>query len=175
MSDLAEKTVESQVIYQGKILSLRLDDVILPNGKNSKREVVEHAGAVTVVAVTNDQKVLMVRQYRYPVGEVLLELPAGGLNKGEAPLRCAMRELKEETGWEAADWQELTSFYTTPGFTNEKMYLFLAKNLTYIGQDLDEDEFIQVVSVPLDATPNMILRGEIRDAKSIVGILLSKF
>ena len=153
---------------------MRLDDVILPNGKSSKREVVEHAGAVTVVAITNDQKVLLVKQYRYPVGEVLLELPAGGLNQGEAPLKCAKRELKEETGWEATDWEELPTFYTTPGFTNEKMYLFLAKNLTYTGQNLDEDEFIQVVSVPLDETLNMIQRGEIRDAKSIVGILLAK-
>ena len=174
MSDLAEKTVESKVVYQGKVLSLRLDDVTLPNGKSSKREVVEHAGAVTVVAVTNEQKVLLVKQYRYPVGEVLLELPAGGLNQGEAPLKCAKRELKEETGWEATDWEELPTFYTTPGFTNEKMYLFLAKNLTYTGQNLDEDEFIQVVSVPLDETLNMIQRGEIRDAKSIVGILLAK-
>ena len=174
MSDLAEKTVESKVIYQGKVLSLRLDDVTLPNGKSSKREVVEHAGAVTVVAVTNEQKVLLVKQYRYSVGEVLLELPAGGLNHGEAPLKCAKRELKEETGWEATDWEELPTFYTTPGFTNEKMYLFLAKNLTYTGQNLDEDEFIQVVSVPLDETLNMIQRGEIRDAKSIVGILLAK-
>ena len=176
MSDLAEKTVESKVVYQGKILSLRLDDVILPNGKSSKREVVEHAGAVAVVAVTNDQKVLLVKQYRYPVGEVLLELPAGGLNQGEAPLKCAKRELKEETGWEATDWEELPAFYSTPGFTNEKMYLFLAKNLTYTGQqDLDEDEFIQVISVPLDEILNMIHQGKIRDAKSIVGILLAKF
>jgi len=174
LSELAEKTVESKVVYQGKVLSLRLDDVTLPNGKSSKREVVEHAGAVTVVAVTNEQKVLLVKQYRYPVGEVLLELPAGGLNQGEAPLKCAKRELKEETGWEATDWEELPTFYTTPGFTNEKMYLFLAKNLTYTGQNLDEDEFIQVVSVPLDETLNMIQRGEIRDAKSIVGILLAK-
>ncbi|ACV62551.1 NUDIX hydrolase [Desulfofarcimen acetoxidans DSM 771] len=174
MSDLAEKTLESKVVYQGKVLSLRLDEVALPNGSTSKREVVEHAGAVTVIAITNDQKVLLVRQFRYSVGEVMLELPAGGLKRGEEPLICAKRELKEETGWEAEEWRELPSFFTTPGFTNEKMYLFLARNLTYTGQDLDEDEFIQVISVPLQNTLDMVRRGEIRDAKSIVGILLAE-
>nr|WP_066635522.1 NUDIX hydrolase [Desulfolucanica intricata] len=174
MSDLIEKTIDSKVIYQGKILNLRLDTVTLPNGNTGAREIVEHSGAVAIVAITDDQKVVLVKQYRHPVGEVLLELPAGKLESGENPLQCARRELKEETGWEAAEWIELTTFYTSPGFSNEKMYLYLAKNLSYTGQKLDEDEFVQVILMTLDDAVQRVLSGEIHDSKSIAGILAAK-
>ena len=172
--DFTEKKVSSETVYKGKILNLRVDDVELPNGKITKREVVEHAGAVAVVPVNEKNELLLVRQYRYPVGKVLLEVPAGKLEKGEDPEACAVRELAEETGCRAKDMKLLFSFYSTPGFSNEKMYVYLARGLTYLGEHPDEDEFIEASPVPLQAALDLIDRGEICDAKSIIGILAVK-
>lgn len=168
---LEEKKVSSETIYNGKILNLRVDKVELPNGNIASREVVEHAGAVAVVALNEKGRLLMVRQFRYPVGEILLEIPAGKLEKGEEPGLCASRELIEETGYEAGLMKPLVSFFSTPGFSDEILHVYLAGSLKFRGVSPDEDEFIQVEEVTLERAREMIFSGEIRDAKSIVGIM----
>ncbi|AQS59282.1 NUDIX hydrolase [Desulforamulus ferrireducens] len=175
MQNLEEKTLSSRRVYEGKILNLRVDQVLLPNGKEGSREVVEFSQAVAVVALTDDDKVLLVSQYRYPVGEVLREIPAGKMDPQESPEVCALRELKEETGYAAASLVKLNEFYTTPGFTNELMHVFLAQNLTKGEQSPDEDEFVQVESVSLQEAIEMIFAGKIRDAKSIAGLLAAHY
>lgn len=171
---LMEKTVSSEMVYKGSILNLRVDEVELPNGKTVKREVVEHRGAVAVVPLDDKNQLLMVRQYRYPVGKALLEVPAGKLEEGEDPMVCAARELAEETGCEARELKQLFGFYSTPGFTTEKLYVFLARGLKCLDSHPDEDEFIEISRVPLERALEMIDSGEICDAKSIIGILAAK-
>jgi len=172
--DLKEKRISSEIIYKGKIINLRVDDVELPNGKPAKREVVEYAGAVAVVPINEKNEVLMVRQYRYSVDKLLLEVPAGKIEEGEDPQASAVRELAEETGYRAREMKLLFSFYSTPGFTNEKMHVYLARGLTYKGVNPDEDEFIEVSPIPLQTALGMIDSGEICDAKSIIGVLAAK-
>lgn len=166
-----EKTINSEIIYRGKILNLKVDNVELPGGRQARREVVEHAGAVAVVAVDEEENVFLVKQYRYPVQEELLEIPAGMIEPGENPLQCAQRELEEETGIKALSWQFLFGFYSTPGFCDERLHIYLARDLQFVRQRLEADESIQVFKLPLGKAPEMIERGEIRDAKSIAGLL----
>lgn len=172
--DLTEKTLSSQMIHRGKIVNLRVDSVELPNGKIGTREVVEHAGAVAVVPITENGEIIMVRQYRYPVEEILWEIPAGKLDQGETPEHCVRRELLEETGAIAANIYKIFSFYSSPGFSNEVLHIYGAENLTYQEQKLDEDEFVEVERVPLERAVQMINEGRIKDAKTIVGILAIK-
>ncbi|HHY40320.1 MAG TPA: NUDIX hydrolase, partial [Syntrophaceticus sp.] len=146
---LKEKLVSSQEIFQGRIIKVQLDTVELPNGKIAKREVVKHPGAVVILPLTNEGEVVMVRQYRHATGEILLELPAGKRDGGEEPLECARRELEEETGYTAEQWQVICSFYTSPGFCDELLYLILAKGLVKGEACPDEGEFIDVVTIPL--------------------------
>lgn len=174
MSKLLETKLSSEMVYRGKILNLRVDTVQLPGGEESKREVVEYVGAVAIVALTKDKEVLMVRQYRYPVQEELLEIPAGKLEPGENPLECAQRELLEETGARAKIWRELYGFYSTPGFSTEKMYVFLAMDLSFEDQQLDDDEFVELEKMSLNSAIELIRNGQIKDAKSIVGLLAVK-
>ncbi|MBM7854158.1 ADP-ribose pyrophosphatase [Desulfohalotomaculum tongense] len=174
MMKLTEKTISSQMLHRGKVVSLRIDSVELPNGKIAAREVVEHSGAVAVVPIDNNGEVLMVRQYRHPVGKILLEIPAGKLDPGEAPDDCVRRELLEETGMVAGKLSKLFSCYSTPGFSNEILHVYLAENLTYQGQQLDKDEFLKVEKVPLSKAVEMISAGEIEDAKTIAGLLAVK-
>ncbi|MFZ5592338.1 MAG: NUDIX domain-containing protein [Bacillota bacterium] len=171
MRELQEKTISSRTVYQGKIFNVRQDQVELPGGKTASREVVEYSGAVAVVPLTGDGKVVMVRQYRYAVQEVLLEIPAGKCNPREDALDCAVRELSEETGLQAGRWDRLCTFYTTPGFTTEKLTVFLARELTFGQAHPDEDELVQVEVVPLEEALRMIEQGQIKDGKSIVGLL----
>lgn len=171
--DHTEKKVASRYVYRGKILNVRVDTVILPNGREGTREVVEYAGAVTIIPLTDTGEVIMVRQHRYPVGRTLLEIPAGKLEEGEDPLACARRELQEETGYEADRWEKLLTFYSTPGFTSEKMHLFLATGLRPGRQAPDADEFVEVVRVPFREALAKVRSGEICDAKSIVGLLVA--
>jgi len=169
--DLTEKRLESRYVYRGKILNMRVDTVELPGGGRGTREVVEYAGAVAVVALDSDGQVLLVRQYRYPVGRTLLEIPAGKLEPGEDPETSALRELREETGFSARRLDRLLRFFSTPGFTSEEMHLFLATDLDPGEPAPDEDECVEVVRVPLVEARAMVDRGEICDAKSIIGIL----
>ncbi|NLK52085.1 MAG: NUDIX hydrolase [Syntrophomonadaceae bacterium] len=171
---LAEMTLNSKQIYAGKIINLRVDEVRLPNGQPAAREIVEHPGAVTVAALTDREELIMVRQFRQPVKKILLELPAGKLDPGEEPLVCAQRELREETGMQAGRYELVSRYYTTPGFSDEIMYLFRATELQETEQSLDEDEFIEVLRVPLTEARQMINTGEIEDAKTIIGILAAQ-
>lgn len=171
---MQEKKLDSKIIYHGKILELNLDTVQLSNGKQAKREVVIHPGAVAIIAFNADNKILLIRQFRYPVGEILWEIPAGKLDKGEDPEQCAKRELIEETGYRAEEWQYLATFFTTPGFSNEVMYLYLAKDLYDDKASPDDDEFIEVVPTSIDDALEKINLGEIKDAKTLLGILMAE-
>ncbi|MHB1042591.1 MAG: NUDIX hydrolase [Eubacteriales bacterium] len=148
-----------------------MDTVENPGGRTGTREVVEYNGAVAVVPLNENRELLMVRQYRYAVKKELLEIPAGKIEPGEDPAACARRELLEETGYKAADLTPVLHFFSTPGFTTEEMHIFVAVGLTPGEQDLDDDEFIDVVVVPFEKALEMIRSGEICDAKSIAGIL----
>ncbi len=174
MMDLKETLICSKKIFQGKIITVRQDLVLLENGKEACRDVVNHPGAVAVVAITNDDKVVLVRQYRHPISQALLEIPAGKLEPGECPDDCARRELQEETGSIAAELQQLTSIYTTPGFCNEIIHIYLATKLTKTVQCLDEDEFLNIEYYTANEVHQMISDGRIHDAKSIVGLLMAK-
>ncbi|HZK17824.1 MAG TPA: NUDIX hydrolase [Clostridia bacterium] len=174
MSSMFEKTLLRHTVFLGKILKLRVDDVELPNGHQSEREVVEHPGAVGVVALDKEGKLVLVRQYRYPVEDVLLEIPAGKIDDREEPLLCAKRELLEETGWEAENWEKIGDYYSSPGFTNERLHLYKADVTNYLGQQNDEDEHTEVVVVSVDEAVDMIRQFKIKDGKSIIGILTLK-
>ncbi len=167
-----ETQVSSRRIYTGRVVNLRVDRVRLPDGRQTEREVVEHRGAAVIVALTEARDVLLVRQFRYAAGEALLEIPAGTLEEGEDPLTCARRELREEVGAHAAHWELLTVLLPSPGVMTERMHLFLATEVTEGQAEGTADEFLTVERVPLAAAVDLVRRGEIRDAKSIAGILL---
>lgn len=166
-----EKTMTSETVFHGKIINVRRDDVLLPDGRTGIREVVGSVDAVAVVAVTENREVLMVRQYRYPTGQELLEIPAGKIEPGEQALGCAQRELEEETGYRAVNWRYLYRFYTSPGFCTEQIHLYLAYDLTAHNQNPDQDEFIEVIKVPLEEALQMAESNKICDAKTIIGLL----
>ena len=170
---LDEPSVESRVAYQGKIVNLRVDKVKLPQGTLGTREIVEHSECVCVVALDEGDNVVLVRQYRKPVEQFLLEIPAGGIEPGESPEDAVRRELQEETGYVAGQLLHLSSFWTTPGFCTELMHSYVATGLRAGSISQDEDENIQVEKVPLSDTRDLIRRGEIRDAKSIASLLLA--
>lgn len=169
--DTREVTVLKNTIYQGKILNLRVDVAGLPNGKEAPREFVEHNGGVTVAALTDDAKLIFVRQFRYPYMEEVLELPAGKLEKGEDPLEAGKRELREEAGVTAEQYINLGEFYPSPGYTNEVIYLYGARDLTQVEQELDEDEFLNVEYISLDKAVDMVLSNEIKDGKTQAAVL----
>lgn len=171
---IEEKTLKSERIYEGKIINLRVDTVELPHKKYSKREIVEHPGAVSILALTKDEKIILVRQFRKPVEEFLLEVPAGKIESNEDPGDCAFRELKEETGYIAANIKKILEFYTTPGFCNEVMHLYLARNLQEGIANPDEDEYIEAVYLSLEEAMDKIKNGEIKDSKTIVAIMAYK-
>ncbi|WP_461201768.1 NUDIX hydrolase [Anoxybacillus sp. TBDG-1] len=173
MDHLYEKTISKQRIFSGKVIDVYVEDVLLPNGETSKREVVKHPGAVAVLAITEENKIVLVRQYRKALERVLVEIPAGKLEKGEAPLETAKRELEEETGYVCENMEPLHSFYTSPGFADELVHIFLAKGLTKKSekQMLDDDEFVDVLEVTLEEALNMVKEGQIYDAKTIYAIL----
>jgi ADP-ribose pyrophosphatase len=166
-----EKTIKENLIYKGKIISFSCDDVKLPNGRTSTREVVKHPGGVGVVALTDDGNVLLVRQFRYPYKAEIFEIPAGKINSGEEPLECGKRELKEETGCTAANFQSLGRLLPSPGYTNEIIYMYLAKNLKQSEMQLDDDEFLSVVKMPLKTAVDKVMSGEIQDSKTQTALL----
>lgn len=169
--DLTEKTISSDIKFQGKIVTLRVDKALLPNGKEATREVVEHCSGVCVAAVTDENELLFVRQYRYPIGKLLLELPAGKNDLNEDPMACGIRELKEETGATAKEVSLLSSFYVSPGFCDEIIYVYEARGLSFGDSCPDEDEFLEVLRIPLEKAVQMVLDGEFEDAKTIAAIL----
>jgi len=171
--ELNETVTASKRIYEGRIVRLRVDDVLLPNGNTSKREVVEHGEAVAIVPMRDDKTVLMIRQFRLPAGKILLEIPAGGIEDGEEPTISAARELSEEIGMTPGRLIPLYSAYLAPGYTTEKIYGFLALDLTALPGKADEDEFVEVAPMSLDDALDAISTGEIEDAKTIAGLTLA--
>jgi ADP-ribose pyrophosphatase len=168
---MGEEIIRSEYLYRGHILKLRLDQTRLENKQIVQREIIEHTGAVAIVALDAKNNALMVRQYRSGASRELLEIPAGTIEEGEDPALCATRELKEETGYHALRWDNLGFFYSSPGFCTEKMYLYLARQLTLGAASPDADEILRAEIIPLDQLVAQIQRGEILDAKTIVGLL----
>lgn len=171
--ELIEKTKSSEYIYKGKILNLRKDDVVLPDGKDAKREVVEHSGGAGILCV-KDGKILLVKQFRYPYKEIIYEIPAGKLNKGESPEQTAKRELLEEGGIVSEKMTEIFKIYPSPGYTDEVIYIYFAEGLTQKESRLDEDEFLDSEWVDASTAERMVLSGEIKDAKTVIAVMWLK-
>ncbi|RKZ25381.1 hypothetical protein DRQ20_05270, partial [bacterium] len=164
-----ERCLETRKIYSGRVVALRIDRVMLPSGRKSIREVVEHRGAVAAIPVKGD-KIILIRQYRYPVDEVIYEIPAGTREKDETPDETMARELEEEIGYRAGKLTHLFTFYSTPGFTTEKISIYLAEELEPVERRPEHDENIEVVEVEKERIPEMIKNGEIRDGKTIAAL-----
>lgn len=167
-----EKLIKSDTIFKGKIINLRVDTVeVVQNGNITTRELVEHPGGVGIVAVTPENKVCLVKQYRRPFDEIIMEIPAGKLEWGEDHYACGVRELREETGYTAEQFVYLGEFYSTPGFCNEKIHLYLAMGLTAGEKDLDENEFVELYEYSFDELMDMVSENKIKDGKTVIGIL----
>lgn len=166
-----EKTLSSTYIYQGRVINLRQDRVNLPGGRETTREIVEHPGAVVILALTNEKKIVMIRQFRKPAEEVLWELPAGTIEPGEDLEKCARRELEEETGYYPRKVKKIITFFSTPGFCNERLTLFLVENLEKRNKNEEADEFIKVELIDLKEALRLVKENIIKDAKTIIGIL----
>ncbi|NLN49581.1 MAG: NUDIX hydrolase [Clostridiales bacterium] len=170
--DYFEKTLKSDTVYDGKILRLDVETVLLPNDNTATREIVRHPGAVAILPVTKDGEIYFVRQYRKALDMELLEVPAGKLEKDEVPYECAMRELQEEIGFAADKLTLLGSFYSSPGFSNEIIYVYKAEDLTPSQLTPDEDEFINVVKLDIKESLKMLNKGLIRDSKTAIALSL---
>ena len=170
---MSVKVHEITNIYNGKIFDVVLEKVTLPNGMTKDREVVRHPGAAAMVPLLDDGKVVLIKQYRHAVGEFLWEIPAGTLEPGEKAVECARRELVEETGYEASSLDKLAQILPAPGYTDEHIHIFLATGLRSVGQKLEDDEVLQAQPTPFDTALEMITKGEIQDAKTIAGLLLT--
>lgn len=168
MKKFEEKTIQSEVKYKGRIISLQIDDVELPNGKTSNREIVKHPGAVAVIAVTKDMKIILVEQYRKALERSIIEIPAGKIEIDEVPEITALRELEEETGYTTDKLQYIQSFATSPGFADEIIHLYFAENIEKLEQPvgLDEDEFVELLHVSLSEMEEMVKKQQIYDAKT---------
>ncbi len=172
--ELTEKTVSSKYIFEGHVVRLRYDEVELPDGSHANREIIEHNGGVAVAAITDNDEIILVKQYRHPYGEVILEIPAGKLEKGENPFECGKRELKEEAGAEAEHYQLLAIDYPSPGYCGETIHIYYAEKLTFGDRQLDEGEFLDVLFVPFEKAVEMVMSGEIKDSKTQIAILKIK-
>ncbi|MFA1821612.1 NUDIX hydrolase [Virgibacillus oceani] len=173
MRKFEEKTITTEKIYDGKIIDVQIDEVELSNGKKAKRELVSHPGAVAVIPITKDNKIVLVEQYRKPLEKSIIEIPAGKVEKGEQPELTALRELEEETGYTARELSFVTSFYTSPGFADELMQIFITDELEQLESPVekDEDEFIEVLELSLDEAKQLVEEKRIHDAKTNYAIL----
>lgn len=170
--ELREKTLKSDVVYKGKILDVLRKKVLLPDGREGAREVVKHSGAVAVVAVDKTGEIYLVEQFRSPMEKVMLEIPAGKLDPGEGPEEAALRELWEETGMKAGHLEKMSAFYSSPGYSDELIHLFLASDLTKAGRPRVPGEFLHIRTFEAGKLMEMIRRGEIEDGKTILGVSL---
>ncbi|MDD9880064.1 MAG: NUDIX hydrolase [Candidatus Marinimicrobia bacterium] len=171
MSSLKETKISSEQKFSGRLIDLYLDQVELPNGETTTREWIDHPGAVCLIPILPDGKICLIRQFRYGPGEEFIEIPAGKLDAGEAPLDCAYRELEEETGYRTNKLTFLTNIYPAIGFSNEKMWMYLAEDLVASTNNLDKDEFLELLPTPLDEALEWVWSGKITDVKTIIGIL----
>ena len=174
MSDLKEHKIDSTKVFSGKLIDLYLDNVRLPNGKKSTREWVDHPGAVCIVPILNNGDILLIRQFRYGPRKEFIEIPAGKLDKNEEPLKCGIRELEEETGYKSNKLTYLTNIHPAIGFSNEKMWMYLAEELELSEKKLDEDEFLELLPTPLNIALEWVFTGKITDVKTIIGIMWLK-
>ena len=176
MKKFEEKTIQTEMKFQGRIITLQVDDVQLPNGKAGKREIVKHPGAVAVSAITEDKKIILVEQYRKALERSIIEIPAGKIEPNEDPELTALRELEEETGYTTKKLQYIQSFATSPGFADEIIHLYLAENIVKVEEkaELDEDEFVELMHVSLEEMESMITTKQIYDAKTAFAFLWVK-
>ena len=172
--ELFEKTIKSEIKFEGNVITTRVDTVKLSNGKIVTRDIVEHPGGVCVAAITEKNELLMVKQFRAGPQKVLLEVPAGKLEYGEDPAVCGLRELEEETGYTANEFFKITQTYPTPGYANEVIHIYCAKNLVKTYTHPDEDEFLEIEKVPISELKHMIETSEICDGKTIIAVLMSE-
>ena len=168
---MEEKTSSSAIVFQGKLLDVRRDKVILPNGDNGIREWINHPGAVCCIPILPNGKIALIRQYRYSVRKMMIELPAGKLDKNEAPEDCAIRELEEEIGYKANKITFLTNIHPAIGFADEKMWIYFAENLEKTNQKLDSDELIEIIPTKLEDALKMVWNGSITDVKTMIGLI----
>jgi len=172
--DLTERFVSGERVFDGTLLKVQRDEVRLPDGSRGVREYIRHPGAVAIVALFDDGRVLLERQFRYPHGRDFLEVPAGKLDPGEPHLQSAQRELLEETGYTAAEWQRIGVVHTSIAYTDEAIEIFVARNLTHVGGKLDDGEFLEVLTPRFDEAIEMIRDGRISDAKTVAALLWVK-
>ena len=171
---LKEKTISSDRIYTGKVVSLKVDTVEIEKKGYQKREIVEHGGAVAIIALTDKNEVILIKQFRKAIEDIIWEIPAGKLEKGESPKECAIRELKEETGYSANNLKLIHKFYSSPGFSNQKIYIYLATGLVSGESKPNDGENLECHKIKFDEVYEMILKNEIEDAKTAIGILIAK-
>ncbi|TQR10958.1 NUDIX hydrolase [Psychrobacillus soli] len=176
MKKFEEKTIQTEMKFQGRIITLQVDEVELPNGKTGKREIVKHPGAVAIIPITEDKKIILVEQYRKALERSIIEIPAGKIEPNEAPELTALRELEEETGYTTNKLQYIQSFATSPGFADEIIHLYLAENIVKVEEkaELDEDEFVELMHVSLEEMESMITSKQIYDAKTAFAYLWVK-
>ena len=167
--------INQETVFSGRIIEARVDTVLMPDGKQITREVVQHPGAVAIIPIDKEDNVLLVRQYRYPAGQSLLELPAGVVEAGESPDDTAQRELQEEIGYATRDLRALGGVYSSPGFCTEFLYLYIARDLVPSKLPADDDEDISVETIPMSRVDRLIRLGEIQDAKSVAGLLMARY
>jgi len=173
--NLTEKVICSERIYKGRVVHMRVDTVELPDGRQSTREIVEHRGAVAIVPLLPDGRVMLIRQFRLAAGEILLEIPAGTLDPGESPEICAVRELEEEIGYRPGRLEKLSISYLAPGYSSELLHCFLATDLESVPNRPEADEFLEPFPISLEEALLMIGRQEIKDAKTICGLLMTHY
>ena len=172
--DFTEKTVSTKEIFNGRIVKLNVDTVTLPNGKEATRELISHPGGVGVIAVDDNKNVFLVTQFRKPFDKNVTEIPAGKLEYGEDPLEAAKRELEEEIGYRPGKIKSIGAYYSSPGFCNEIIHLYLATELANVGQHPDEDEFLSISTKPLDELYDEVISGQVMDGKTATAILIAK-
>lgn len=169
--DFYEAPVAGEVVWQGRLLEVHRDEVRLPDGRPSVREYIRHPGAVVILALQDDGSLLLERQFRYPLGRAFVELPAGKIDPGETPAACARRELLEETGYTARDWLYVTTVYPCIGYADERLVYYLARGLSFQGHRRDDDEFLEVFSLPVAEALAWVQEGRICEAKTVAGLL----
>ena len=173
-SDLTEHCLDSKTVYRGRLLEVKEDTVALPDGTTTRREYIVHTGAAVMLAMPDASTVIMERQYRYPLRAHVYELPAGKIDPGESPLDTAKRELLEETGYRARNWRHLLTTYPVVGYSNERIELYLARDLELVGRALDAGEFLEVFTLPLNEALGWVRAGRIVEAKTIMALLLAE-